>query len=224
MKRLITLFAAVMCTVWAGAMSYGEAREEALYLTDKMAYELHLTEQQYNDAYEINLDYLMGVRTVDDVYGSYWRYRNDDLRCILHDWQWDMYRAADYFLRPLTWYAGAWYLPVRRHYAAGCYYYSRPRVYVSYAGGHCRRHYAGGYYVNRRPVAVHSGHRRGDVVVRNGGRHGGVVVGSGRRGDGGFARGGRGDIYGSGRSGRGGGSDAVRGRGGMHGDHSYGRR
>lgn len=225
MKRLITLFAAVMCTVWAGAMSYGEAREEALYLTDKMAYELHLTEQQYNDAYEINLDYLMGVRTVDDVYGSYWRYRNDDLRCILYDWQWDMYRAADYFLRPLTWYAGAWYLPVRRHYAAGCYYYSRPRVYVSYAGGHCRRHYAGGYYVNRRPVAVHRGHCRGDVVVRNGGgSHGGVVIGSGRRGDGGFARGGRGDIYGSGRSGRGGGSDAVLGRGGMHGDHSYGRR
>ena len=80
MKRIMFLLAAVMSTVFANAMSYSEAREEALYLTDKMAYELNLTEQQYNDAYEINLDYLMGVRTADEVYGSYWRYRNDDLQ------------------------------------------------------------------------------------------------------------------------------------------------
>lgn len=198
MKRIMFLLAAVMSTVFANAMSYSEAREEALYLTDKMAYELNLTEQQYNDAYEINLDYLMGVRTADEVYGSYWRYRNDDLRSILYDWQWDLLRAADYFFRPLTWHSGAWYLPVRRHYAANYYYYSHPRVYVSYKGGHCRRHYSNGYY--HRPAVVHHSHHnhhnhhRGDVVVhssyRPGNNHGGST-GSHRPGHGGNSRGDR---------------------------------
>ena len=33
--------------VTAGAMSYSQAREQALFLTDKMAYELNLTDDQY---------------------------------------------------------------------------------------------------------------------------------------------------------------------------------
>lgn len=48
MKKFI--FALVMLftmTVSASAMSYEEARNEALFLTDKMAYELNLTEDQY---------------------------------------------------------------------------------------------------------------------------------------------------------------------------------
>ncbi len=52
-------FALVMLftmTVSASAMSYEQARNEALFLTDKMAYELNLTEDQYEAAYEINLD------------------------------------------------------------------------------------------------------------------------------------------------------------------------
>ena len=37
-----------MAAAWLGtyAMSYERAREEALYLTDKMAYELNLNDQQ----------------------------------------------------------------------------------------------------------------------------------------------------------------------------------
>ena len=73
-------------TFTANAMSYKQARQQALFLTDKMAYELNLTDDQYEAAYEINLDYLMSVNTVDDLYGSYWRYRNLDLSYILLDW------------------------------------------------------------------------------------------------------------------------------------------
>ena len=47
--------------VAASAMSYSQAREQALFLTDKMAYELNLTDDQYEAAYEINLDYLLSV-------------------------------------------------------------------------------------------------------------------------------------------------------------------
>ena len=51
MKRLLISLTMVLAA-WTGAkaMSYEMAREEALYLTDKMAYELNLNDQQYNDA------------------------------------------------------------------------------------------------------------------------------------------------------------------------------
>lgn len=91
---LVTLFT---ITVSASAMSYEQARNEALFLTDKMAYELNLTEDQYEAAYEINLDYLLRVNTVDDLYGTYWRYRNLDLSYILFDWQYRAFCDATYF-------------------------------------------------------------------------------------------------------------------------------
>ena len=62
MKKLIIALVAMfsMTFTTASAMSYEQARQQALFLTDKMAYELNLTDDQYEAAYEINLDYLMG--------------------------------------------------------------------------------------------------------------------------------------------------------------------
>lgn len=79
------------------AMSYEQARREALFLTDKMAYELNLTDSQYDAAYEINLDYLMGVTGRNNVYGTYWERRNIDLGYILLDWQYRAFCEAAYF-------------------------------------------------------------------------------------------------------------------------------
>ena len=86
-KLMIILTALFTMTVSANAMSYEQARQQALFLTDKMAYELNLTEDQYEAAYEINLDYLMGVNSYDDVYGTYWTHRNLDMSYVLFDWQ-----------------------------------------------------------------------------------------------------------------------------------------
>lgn len=48
MKRYILSLAMICsCILGANAMDYETAREEALYLTDKMAYELNLNDQQY---------------------------------------------------------------------------------------------------------------------------------------------------------------------------------
>ena len=70
-KFIIALVAMFMMTFTsASAMSYEQARQQALFLTDKMAYELNLTEDQYEAAYEVNLDYLMSVDTYDDLYGA----------------------------------------------------------------------------------------------------------------------------------------------------------
>ena len=117
MKRLLISLTMVLAA-WTGAkaMSYEMAREEALYLTDKMAYELNLNDQQYNDAYEINLDYLMSLNTADDIAGQYLDWRAADLRAILYDWQWSLFIGADYFLRPVLWRANAWFFPIYRIY------------------------------------------------------------------------------------------------------------
>lgn len=120
-------------------MDYEEARQRAWFLTDKMAYELNLTPEQYDRAYEINLDYLMSIRTASDCSGYYWEYRNADLRCILFDWQYNLFRTIDYFLRPIRWVRAGWYYPVCDHYRYGYYYFDRPAIYVSYGGRGWRR-------------------------------------------------------------------------------------
>ncbi|MGN0283041.1 MAG: hypothetical protein ACI4B3_12230 [Prevotella sp.] len=138
MKKILMAIVALMTfTASANAMSYEQARREALFLTDKMAYELNLTDDQYDAAYEINLDYLMGVTSIDDVYGMYWTRRNTDLCYILHEWQWELFRAATYFYRPLYWNAGCWHFGIYARYPhRNFFYFSRPTVYVSYRGGH----------------------------------------------------------------------------------------
>ena len=155
MKKLLGLITALYFGLASlNAMSYEEARDRARFLTDKMAYELNLNDQQYNDAYEINLDYLMNIRTASDASSVYLEYRNADLRFILYDWQYALFQAATYFFRPVIWRATGWFLPVYTIYSPSRFYYSPPRVYRVYRGGHYRyRHeHRQSFYAHRRPV------------------------------------------------------------------------
>lgn len=139
-KILLALVALLTLTTSAQAMSYEQARERALFLTDKMAYELNLTDDQYEAAYEINLDYLMTVNTYDDLYGDYWRQRNLDLSYILLDWQYRSFCAASYFYRPIYWDAGYWHFGIYARYPHRTYFYfGRPHFYAVYRGGHSWR-------------------------------------------------------------------------------------
>ena len=153
MKRFfISLIALLSMATAASAMSYEQARREAFFLTDKMAYELNLTPEQYDAAYEINLDYLMGVSTVDDVFSDYWHRRNLDMSYILLQWQWNAFRAATYFYRPLYWSGGYWHFAIYSRYPRRNYFYfSRPTVYITYRGGHSWRSNGGrSYYLAHR--------------------------------------------------------------------------
>ncbi len=152
MKKMLLTLTALLLSVTMSAMPYEEARDRARFLTDKMAYELNLNDAQYNDAYEINLDYFMSINTAGDVYGSYLSYRNADLRHILLDWQYSLFAAADYFFHPICWRSGAWYLPVYNRYSINVFYYDRPRVYFEDRGGHGRHYHHAGFYVHRRPA------------------------------------------------------------------------
>lgn len=175
----MAIVAMLTMTASANAMSYEQARREALFLTDKMAYELNLTDEQYDAAYEINLDYLMGVTSRDDVYGTYWTRRNLDFSYILLESQWLAFQAATYFYRPLYWSAGCWHFGIYARYPRRDYFYfSRPTVYISYRGGHSWHHNGGrSYYYPRRDRFSHNkpngGMRdrwdRGDFHHRTGG-------------------------------------------------------
>ena len=149
---MMTLIAMLTMTVSANAMSFEQARNEALFLTDKMAYELNLTDEQYEACYEINLDYLMGVTGRSDVFGTYWERRNLDLSYILYDWQWQAYIAASYFYRPLYWEAGYWHFGIYARYPHRDYFFfGRPAFYATYRGGHAWHiHGDRGYYYGHR--------------------------------------------------------------------------
>lgn len=142
MKKFIIALVAMFTITFttASAMSYEQARQQALFLTDKMAYELNLTDDQYEAAYEVNLDYLMGINTYDDLYGVYWRQRNLDLSYILLDWQYRAFCDATYFYRPLYWDGGYWHFGIYARYPRRDYFFfGRPHFYVSYRGDHCWR-------------------------------------------------------------------------------------
>ena len=158
---MIALMSLLTFAAKGNAMSYEQARNEALFLTDKMAYELNLTEDQYEAVYEINLDYLMGVTSYDDVYALGWERRNSDLAFVLFDWQLTAYRTASYFYRPLYWHGGYWHFGIYVRYPRrDFFYFGRPVFYASYRGGHSWRMNGNrSWYQPRRHIYAPKHHR-----------------------------------------------------------------
>ena len=130
MKKMLVMAMMMVMTISANAMNYNAAKNEALFLSDKMAYELNLTAAQYEAVYEINLDYLMSLNGHADVFGTWWNRRNADLRYVLNNWQFDKYVSLSHFYRPVAWKAGAWTFAVYSHYNRGHFYNDRPTVFV----------------------------------------------------------------------------------------------
>ena len=68
MKKWTTLWIMIMMlgvSVPAlGAMSISKMRQNTRFLTDRMAYELKLSPQQYDDVYEVNYDFINSVITI----------------------------------------------------------------------------------------------------------------------------------------------------------------
>ncbi len=177
------MFMAMMMTIAisANAMTYNEARSEALFLSDKMAYELGLTNEQYEAVYEINLDYLLNVNNRADVLGPWWDVRNRDLRYVLSSWQLDRYLRSAYFYRPLVWNAGRWSLPIYGRYTRGRMFMHRPAVFVGFRGGHSHRNAS--FYARhqfRHPAApVGRGHHPSANPGRRNNHHGYSTYGNG---------------------------------------------
>ena len=139
MKKLFTLAVLMVITISAHAMSFTDAQREALYLTDKMAYELDLSPEQFEAVYEINFDYFYSVSHRRDIYGNYWSRRDSDLRFVLSPWQYDLYRTATYFYHPVYWYRGSFTFTIYSRYTSRTHFYRpRPTRYSTYRGGYNR--------------------------------------------------------------------------------------
>lgn len=183
MKRIkLTFLMSVLSVCSMMALPYSTASREALFLTDKMAYELNLSYDQYDYVYQVNLDYFLNINSAYDCTGKYWKYRNLDLGCILHDWQYALYKATSYFFTPIKWVHSAWHHCVYDHYHHGLHYFKKPKCYSSYRGSnwHNRKHHAHSpyshhkakpglgmrdkYYKNGKPADKHhpSAHRPGN--------------------------------------------------------------
>ena len=159
MKKMMILAVMMVMTISANAMSYNAAKHEALFLSDKMAYELDLTAAQYEAVYEINLDYLMSLNGHADVFGIWWDRRNADLRFVLTPWQFDKYMSLAHFYRPVAWKAGGWTFAVYSHYDRGHFYKAHPKVFVTYKGGNNHKHdrFYADRHVNKPAPAAHHG-------------------------------------------------------------------
>ena len=176
MKKMMFLAVMMVMTISANAMSYNAAKHEALFLSDKMAYELNLTATQYEAVYEINLDYLMSLNGHGDVFGIWWDRRNADLRFVLNSWQYDKYVALNHFYRPVAWKAGGWTFAVYSHYNRGHFYNAHPTVFKTYKGGHNKVH--GSHYAHK-PAPARVMHDKNHRPANNhiamndrGGKHG----------------------------------------------------
>ena len=118
----------------ANAMSYKQARDQAFFLTDKMAYELGLSNDQYNAVYEINMDYIMCLDMYDDIFGTFWTRRNNELRFVLSPAQYQYYMQLEYFYRPVKWENKRFVFTIYNHYPKNHYYNAAPPGYQVYKG------------------------------------------------------------------------------------------
>ena len=120
----------------ASAMTYKKANKEALFLSDKMAYELKLSSSQYEAVFEINLDYIMAVNKKADISGSYWKIRDTNMRYVLTANQYRAYHATPYFYNPLEWTNGKiGYKVYAKYNDRNKMYRSAPNNYKYYKGG-----------------------------------------------------------------------------------------
>lgn len=178
MKRLalslILVTMSVLASFGRGIMTFSEAQQQAYFLTDKMAYELDLTPMQYDEVYQVNLEYFLNVNG-SDPWGFYWNYRNTDLAYILYDWQYSLYARSEYFYRPITWRRGAWYLPVWDYYNRTYFYYGRPSIWNTWRGGLWtgRVHNTPSPFIGHRPPAHHGGMRHDPYPGGHPGHHDG---------------------------------------------------
>ena len=173
------MLALCLQAVPAMASALGDIRVNARFLTDRMAFELNLTQTQYNDLYEVNYDFFHGIdpyvaamaRQEAYALDAYYRYldeRNDDLRWILSNAEYVRFMALEYFFRPVYALNRVCYLRIYKVYPNRTFFYfGRPVHYLTYCGGHSRHHCGGrSFYrarhpkVYRHPVYHHSASAR----------------------------------------------------------------
>ncbi len=150
-KLMISLILALTVSLSVNAMNSSDARRIARFLTDKMAYELNLTDEQYEAAYEVNYDYFLNLEDYNDLYGNYWTRRNIDLSYILGNAKYLRFKSMYYFYRPAYWNNSQLrYRIYSRFSNRNKYYFNQPSDYSNYNSEHSWKQNNGrSYYKNQ---------------------------------------------------------------------------
>lgn len=151
MKK-VRIFIATICmicamTANAQPMNYNAMRNNARFLTDRIAYTLGITSAAIiDDIYRINFDYICGVNDyLDDVALGYYSneynqlcYERDmALQYLLGTRLWNRFITYDYFYRPIRFENRRWSFGIYAHDTRMNYFYRSVPVYFdSYRGGH----------------------------------------------------------------------------------------
>lgn len=161
MKRLLISTILIVLTLSLSAMSLTKIRSHARFLTDRMAYELDMSSDQYDDCFEINYDFIYAIESVmDDVaygyedaideYYRYLDYRNEDLSYVLDYIQYSKFLNTEYFVRPIYTVGNSWNFRIYTIYNnVSFYYFDKPSIYNTYIGSHSRKFYLRSYYEPR---------------------------------------------------------------------------
>ena len=109
MKKLVLTFAVALITALsANAQRLANVQAEARFITDKMVLELGLTNVQRNNIMQLNLYYLDAINDYRDINGKAWKHRNKQMRKMMSDRQWKLYKEAYYFYQPISWRGNAY--------------------------------------------------------------------------------------------------------------------
>ena len=150
MKTLKTTIAAMMIMLTSLAasaqpMSVYAMRNNARFLTDRMAYTLGLSAALIDDLYYINYDYICGVNDYLDAVALGYRYddymeivyaRDYALRRLLTERQWALLMTYDYFYRPIAFNNHRWSFSIYLHdRRMDHFFYAPPRRFNDYRGG-----------------------------------------------------------------------------------------
>ncbi|MBQ9649887.1 MAG: hypothetical protein IJV25_05640 [Prevotella sp.] len=134
-KIMMTLAMMVTIVTSAAAMTFNEAREHALFLTDKMAYELGLSTAQINNVYEINYDFVIAVAIQGQPFSACQSRRDMDMRFVLSDYQYHLYKKTKYFYHPMSSSRNVWSFSIYNYYTdRGRMYSTQPSHYKDYRG------------------------------------------------------------------------------------------
>lgn len=135
MKRtLLAIVAAFLMMTSAYAQRLANVRAEATLITDKMMLELGLSKAQRNGILNINLNYLNGIRSYRDIDSYGWECRNRELRRMLTARQWQRFKEAYYFYRPIEWRDDVYVHNIYHKYPKHHKHYDKHHK-------HCDKHY-----------------------------------------------------------------------------------
>lgn len=168
MKRMILSLMLVVSVVNVFAMTKSRARQEAWFLTDKMAYELLLTEGQIEDVYEINYDYFRSLSSYNHVYTFEANRRMDYLAYVLTPWQWRKFQTILDFVNPVKVVNRAWQFVIYSRYDRGLHYYNKPYAYTHYKGLNMNNL---SYYKNRQKMHVENVNKKANIRPQVNGLH-----------------------------------------------------